>query len=709
MKKILVLLLILTLLATSSAFASVVIPQIVIPTPIVIDPIITIPLMPSFTNTSSLYNEPLYRLYHDDWEVHTYTSSESERTALLANGWTDDGIIAYVSPIKLENTKLLYRFKLFGRLTRLSNDYSLVDLGWTLSGAVGYVPTDDASGYAKVHESVKQLDDGDMLWNSDYYYGSDYITMGPYITIPSVPHGYNWTSAGVIDMWDSPSQLQALQVEDVPSNLTGSQTYEINWETLRSGGYVKLTYSTDLGETWTTIAENVQQSGTTDSYDWTVPNITNSEMQLRLLWSQYANGGSVVWDTSNTFTTTQNSGGLIFIPILPPVEMITFSPTAPTNLTASTTPLMQQISLYWTDNAGTETGYVVERKTEGGLYATVGTVGINATGFVDTTIAEGVPYTYRVKATGLLADSTYSNEVEETYNLLFMPLIPEGFIPPEAPNTPTNAQASFTDSSESEVLIEWDAPSGTFAGYNVERDAGMGWINIGSTTDEDLNYMDTDLLSLSGEVSYRIRSFNGPFSSSPSNTVSVIFTEDTSGLVMDGSQSGWAESELQNAYDNGLTYPGVMNNFGQNITREEFCTIAVKLYEKLSGMPAVSGADPFDDTDNPNILKAYNLGIVYGISANEFAPINNITRQEMCVMIYRALDSAGFNITVDPAASFGFGDKNSIASWAMDQVKFCHQNGIMSGTSTTTIAPLLNTPREQAIALINRAFNTFNP
>ncbi len=709
MKKFLVLLLIFMLLATSSAFASIVIPTL-IPTPIIIDPIITIPLMPTFNNTRTLYSEPLYRLYHDEWEVHTYTSSEYERTDLIDNGWSDDGIIAYVSPIKLENTRLLYRFKLFGRLTRLSTDYSLSDLGWTLSGAVGYVPIDGASGYAKVHESVKQLEGGEMLWNSDYYYGSDYITMGPYITIPSVPTGYNWTSANVIDMWDSNTQLQAIQIDDIQISLTGSETYDITWESQRPNGYVELIYSTDLGDTWTTIVKNYEQTSTSNSYEWTVPNINNSDMKLRVLWSQYPNVGPSVWDTSNTFRITQSTGGIIFFPIFPPIEFVTFSPPAPSNLTASAVPSIQQISLYWTDNSETETGFVIERKPEGGVYAEIGAVALNATGFVDTTIAAGTPYTYQVKATGAIVDSGYSNEVDGIYYLVFTPVFPEGFILPEVPNAPTDAVAEFTDGSETEVLIEWNAPSGDASGYRIERNTGMSWVTLGTITDDDLDYIDTDLEALTGEISYRVRTTDGVYLSSPSNITSVTLSvESPSDLVLDGSQSGWAESELHNAYANGLTYSGVMNNFGQNITREEFCTIAVKLYEKLSGMPATTGADPFDDTDNPNILKAYNLGIVYGISTNQFAPTNNITRQEMCVMIYRALDAAGFNTDIDPGTSFGFGDKNSIASWAMDQVKFCHQNGIMSGTSTTTIAPLLNTPREQAIALINRAHNTFNP
>jgi hypothetical protein len=76
-------------------------------------------------------------------------------------------------------------------------------------------------------------------------------------------------------------------------------------------------------------------------------------------------------------------------------------------------------------------------------------------------------------------------------------------------------------------------------------------------------------------------------------------------------------------------------------------------------------------------------------------------------MISNALVAAGHDTTPDLSANFPFSDKETISSWALDEVMFCNQNSIMSGTSTTTISPLLNTPREQAIILVNRAFTAF--
>lgn len=179
------------------------------------------------------------------------------------------------------------------------------------------------------------------------------------------------------------------------------------------------------------------------------------------------------------------------------------------------------------------------------------------------------------------------------------------------------------------------------------------------------------------------------------------------GIVYDGTQSSWAKPELDSAYDYGLTYPGVLNNFGNAITREEFCVLAVRLYERLTGEIVKAGDNPFTDTTNPEIIKAYNLKIVYGTSADKFTPDNNITRQEICVMIYRALDISISELDKSMPNDFDFTDKGKIADWAIDAVKFAYKNNIMKGTGNNEISPLLNTTREQAIVLLKRTYEQY--
>lgn len=184
--------------------------------------------------------------------------------------------------------------------------------------------------------------------------------------------------------------------------------------------------------------------------------------------------------------------------------------------------------------------------------------------------------------------------------------------------------------------------------------------------------------------------------------------EDWTYYAFDGTQSEWAEPELQEALTNHLVYEEIMSNYKQNITREEFCTLSVLLYEKFTRNDAKIDLDPFVDTDNPYVLKAYNLGIVNGISDTEFAPSKSITRQELCVMIYRTLKASDFDTSIDMSKDFPFNDTHLIADWAIGKVKYCYHNDIIHGTSYKILDPLSNTTREQAVILINRTFLSFD-
>ncbi len=89
------------------------------------------------------------------------------------------------------------------------------------------------------------------------------------------------------------------------------------------------------------------------------------------------------------------------------------APAAPSTL-AATTMSNTQINLSWTDNAGNETGFKIERKTTGGTYAQIGTAGANVTNFSNTGLSPLTQYFYRVRANNTGGNSPYSNEANAT-------------------------------------------------------------------------------------------------------------------------------------------------------------------------------------------------------------------------------------------------------------------------------------------------------
>ncbi|HYG73713.1 MAG TPA: PA14 domain-containing protein, partial [Planctomycetota bacterium] len=103
----------------------------------------------------------------------------------------------------------------------------------------------------------------------------------------------------------------------------------------------------------------------------------------------------------------------IFAAVTPPP---TQPPVAPSGLTATANSAVR-INLSWTDNSNNETQFKIERKTgAAGTWGQIGTVGGNITTYVDTTVAYGTQYYYRVRASNSIGNSAPSNEANATTN-----------------------------------------------------------------------------------------------------------------------------------------------------------------------------------------------------------------------------------------------------------------------------------------------------
>ncbi len=96
-------------------------------------------------------------------------------------------------------------------------------------------------------------------------------------------------------------------------------------------------------------------------------------------------------------------------------------PAAPTGLAAAAAST-SEIDLSWHDVTG-ETGFRIERKTLGGSYAEIGTVGANTTTFQDTGLSEATGYSYRIRAENSSGRSPYSNESVAATNATVAPCV----------------------------------------------------------------------------------------------------------------------------------------------------------------------------------------------------------------------------------------------------------------------------------------------
>lgn len=172
--------------------------------------------------------------------------------------------------------------------------------------------------------------------------------------------------------------------------------------------------------------------------------------------------------------------------------------------------------------------------------------------------------------------------------------------------------------------------------------------------------------------------------------------------------SSWANDSVQQARERKIVTDEILSMYKKDITREEVCEIAVKLYQALSGKEIEEPTEsPFSDTYNEEIIKAYNLKIVSGIGNNQFGPELKVTREQIAVMFYNTIKAALPDEDIAPKAALSFSDANSISSWAVTPLTYMNEKGIITGVGGNLLSPAGNATREQAIVMINRVYNLF--
>ena len=183
---------------------------------------------------------------------------------------------------------------------------------------------------------------------------------------------------------------------------------------------------------------------------------------------------------------------------------------------------------------------------------------------------------------------------------------------------------------------------------------------------------------------------------------------ETQEVISWSNASEWATQELIKANKKGLV-PSTFKSkdFTKPITRSEFAAVAVKLYEKITGeIVEAASINPFADTNDEYVLKAYNLGIAVGISENEFGN-SEITREQMAVMTTRALAKAGIDISVDLNKVEKLADDTEIHSWGKPAVYYMFSIGAIRGVGNNNFGAKGNASIEQALLISTRSVEKF--
>ena len=166
----------------------------------------------------------------------------------------------------------------------------------------------------------------------------------------------------------------------------------------------------------------------------------------------------------------------------------------------------------------------------------------------------------------------------------------------------------------------------------------------------------------------------------------------------------WYHSDTDYVLANGL-----MNGTGEtafapnsNLTRAMLVTI---LYRN-EGEPATNRSIPFADIDMgayyaSAVIWASQNGIAKGITDTEFAPDNNITREQIAAMIFRYAQYKGMD-AVTLEENLHFDDSKEISEFAVSAMNWAVGQGLMKGRTAHTLNPKDHATRAEIAAILHR-------
>ena len=165
----------------------------------------------------------------------------------------------------------------------------------------------------------------------------------------------------------------------------------------------------------------------------------------------------------------------------------------------------------------------------------------------------------------------------------------------------------------------------------------------------------------------------------------------------------WAYNEIKSAGEIGFMSGMGDGTFGlgQNVTRAQFVSMLVRMF----GWQQTQGAS-YSDVDPSawyynDVMTASAMGALG--NENSFRPNDNITREEIAVMLVRALGydelAKAFSDTYLP-----FNDVSSNKGY----ISLAYDFGIVSGKTANTFDPYGTALREEAAAMMMRCYNKYN-
>lgn len=174
--------------------------------------------------------------------------------------------------------------------------------------------------------------------------------------------------------------------------------------------------------------------------------------------------------------------------------------------------------------------------------------------------------------------------------------------------------------------------------------------------------------------------------------------EPATGIFTDVPAEHWAASYIKAMKDLGIVGGVTADTFApdNNITRAEFA----KMVALSMGLDVTKTESAFEDCPadawyTPYVVACAEAGYVKGVSDVEYGAEANITRQDICTILGRI-------VTTDvEIADVTFTDASDIADYAMDAVKMLVSTGVLNGYEDGSFGPTAFATRAEVCKILS--------
>jgi Leucine-rich repeat (LRR) protein/subtilisin family serine protease len=192
---------------------------------------------------------------------------------------------------------------------------------------------------------------------------------------------------------------------------------------------------------------------------------------------------------------------------------------------------------------------------------------------------------------------------------------------------------------------------------------------------------------------------------SPHNSV---YTVVSSNVTFDDVKGHWAQGDIELLATKRIVAGQSAASFApeQKVTRAQFAALLVRSLGLAEPKVGSTFTDvPAEAWYASAVAAAVQTSLLEGFEDGTFRPDALITREQMAVMVNRALKAAGKPTAANPADAAKlakFQDSQTISSWARDAVAGSMKSGIISGVTHSAFQPADHATRAQAAVMLKR-------